>query len=242
MSAHIRRSYREKISSSDLNSYQVSFKESDLFISTSGIWIEEAMNKLKFVRSEVERYIAENPGFASAFEPVKLSANMPFSVRKMAEAAKKAGVGPMASVAGMVAEEVGRELCNYSKEVIVENGGDIFIKSYKDRTVSVYAADSPLSMKIGVKVTHAQKGTAVCASSGTVGHSVSFGNADAAVCISDSASLADAAATAVGNLVINPEDIEKGLKRAMSIKGVKGCLIIAGEKMGAQGNIEICKI
>ena len=85
----------------------------------------------------------------------------------------------------------------------------------------------------------AEKGLGVCTSSGTVSHSLSFGKADAALIISFDAALADAAATAAGNAVKNKDYIEKGINLAKSIDGVKGVLIIVGDKMGTWGEIKL---
>ncbi len=155
----------------------------------------------------------------------------------MVQAANLCGVGPMAAVAGAIAEFVGRELLNYSSEVIVENGGDIFIKSNKERMVSIFAGESPLSQKIILKIEVQKNFIGICTSSGTVGPSLSFGEADAVTVISDSVLLADAAATALGNIIKSEEDIRKGLIYAQKIKGIKGVVIIKEDKMGLWGEI-----
>jgi uncharacterized protein len=160
-------------------------------------------------------------------------------VKAMAVSAAKAGVGPMAAVAGAIAEYVGNELLEYTNEAIIENGGDIFMKSLKKRTVSIYAGKSPLSEKLTIEINPEETPIGICTSSGTIGHSLSFGNADAVVVISPSTLLADAAATAIGNVVKYPENIQDGLKLAERIPGVKGVLIITGEKAGIWGDMKI---
>jgi len=159
----------------------------------------------------------------------------------MAEAAQTAGVGPMAAIAGAIAECVGRELLEFSPEVIVENGGDIFLKVLHRRTIGIYAGDSPLTGKIGLQIEAKDTPLGVCTSSGTVGHSLSFGRADAVAVLAPSAALADAAATAIGNRVNKPEDIDKALELARGIAGLKGVVIIIGESIGVQGNIKLCE-
>jgi ApbE superfamily uncharacterized protein (UPF0280 family) len=119
----------------------------------------------------------------------------------MAEAASIAGVGPMAAVAGAVASFLGQVLGSCSREVIVENGGDIYLRSAHERVVAVFAGDSPFSYKIGLRVKPEDTPAGICTSSGTVGHSLSFGNADAVVIKGESAILADAVATQAGNLI-----------------------------------------
>jgi ApbE superfamily uncharacterized protein (UPF0280 family) len=82
----------------------------------------------------------------------------------------------------------------------------------------------------------------VCTSSGTVGPSLSFGKADAVCILSKSAALADAAATAVGNVVKEKKDIELGLGVGKEIEGVQGILIIVQEKMGVWGGIRLVQL
>ena len=107
-------------------------------------------------------------------------------------AAQAAGVGPMAAVAGALAEQVGQRLLKSTSEVIIENGGDIFIGARQILTVGVYAGGSPLSLKLGLRIDPAKGIRGICTSSGTVGHSLSFGKADAVCVLSDSCALADA--------------------------------------------------
>ena len=162
-------------------------------------------------------------------------------IKDMCQAAQKCGVGPMAAVAGAIAQYVGQDLSKLSREIIVENGGDIYIKSNKERIIGVYAGDSPLSGKIGIRIEPEDCPLGVCTSSGKIGHSLSFGRADAVVIISKSAVLADAAATAIGNMVKKVEDIQRGVNTAKNIEGVSGVLVIMEDKLGAWGNIELVK-
>jgi len=157
----------------------------------------------------------------------------------MAKAGKKVGVGPMAAVAGAIAEFVGRDLLDYSPEVIIENGGDIFMKSLKVRNIGIYAGNSSFTKKITLKILPQETPLGICTSSGTVGHSLSLGNSDAVIVISPSTSLADASATAIGNLIKNESDISQGIEFAQKVKGIKGILIIKDNKMGIWGNVKI---
>ena len=148
----------------------------------------------------------------------------------------------MAAVAGAVAEHVGRRLLTFSEEIIVENGGDIFLKTAKPRTMGIFAGTSPLSYRIGIHIPPDQTPMGVCTSSGTLGHSRSFGRADAVVVLSPWTALADAVATAAGNRVKSPEDIHRALTFAMNIVDVTGILVILGEEIGVQGPIELATI
>ena len=145
----------------------------------------------------------------------------------------------MASVAGAIAEFVGKDLLRYSNNVIVENGGDIFIKTGKGMRVGIFAAESALSMKVAIRVLPEETPMGICTSSASVGHSMSFGIADAVCVKSKSAILADAAATFVGNRVKKKENIKRAIEDGLKIEGVLGVVVIAGDAMGIAGNIEI---
>lgn len=233
------RLYRLDCKPENLVGYQVRIKESDLLIFSETDLSELAYSTLEKVRRDLEDWIEIYPEFAASLVPLEVpeSKNVPQIVRMMSKAAEKAGVGPMAAVAGAIAGEVGRVLLNHSREVIVENGGDIFCYSLKERNSLVFAGKSPFSEKIVIRIP-AKRPVGICTSSGTVGHSLSFGRADAVVVVDGDPALADASATAIGNIVRSAEDIEKGIEKAREI-GVSGVLIIVADRMGIYGDIEI---
>jgi ApbE superfamily uncharacterized protein (UPF0280 family) len=158
------------------------------------------------------------------------------------DAARICDVGPMAAVAGAVAERVGRELLAETGEVLVENGGDIFIYTMLPRVAAIFAGESPFSGKLGIRIKQLSQPIGLCTSSGTVGPSLSFGKADAAIVLANSAALADAAATALGNRVQEPGDIERALELLEMIPGVLGGAVIMGEHLGAWGEVELEKL
>ncbi|MCP4613862.1 MAG: UPF0280 family protein, partial [Planctomycetes bacterium] len=145
-------------------------------------------------------------------------------------------------VAGAIAEKVGKYLLAYSPEIIVENGGDIFLKTTEKRLVGIYAGDSPLTGKIALEINSDETPMGICTSSGTVGHSLSFGNADAVIVISPSTPLADAAATAIGNIIHEVTHINSGIEFAQGIDGLKGIVIIKDDTMGIWGEVKIVPI
>ena len=231
------RTYRNLVKEQDLVAFTVQVEESDLYIRARRNLSEEAAAALRELRSSLESYIAEHPRFKSSLKPLKVAVDASPIVRTMAAAAAKAGVGPMAAVAGAVAEAVGRELLRYSPEVIVENGGDIFLIVRSRREVMICAGNSPLSKRVFIEVRPERTFLGVCTSSGTVGHSLSLGCADAVTVLSVSTALADAAATAIGNIVKTDSDIPRGLDFGKGIPGVEGIIIIVGERMGVWGDV-----
>ncbi len=198
------------------------------------------MEYVKTLRRDLEGFIFRHPEFKLSWEPLNLSSgNFPFSeklpeiVRVMDFASQVAGVGPMAAVAGSIAELVGKFILSkgFSREVVVENGGDIFICLLKDAKIKVFAGDSPFSGKIGILISKEIMPCGVCTSSGKVGHSVSFGKAHAVTVIHKSAPVADALATSFGNLLKSPQDFKKVLQKAKKIKDLYGVLAIFEDKL-----------
>ena len=234
------RLYRHWVKDKDLVSFNVVVKETDLYIRASSNLKRKALKLVIKYRDMLERYIERHPLFLTSLEPLAVAEDAPQIVTQMAEAGRKAGVGPMAAVAGAIAEFVGNELLAFSPEIIIENGGDIYLKSTETRIIGIYAGKSPLTGRIALEINGQDTPTGIGTSSGTVGHSLSFGRADAAIALSRSATLADAAATAVGNLIVQPGDIPSGMERAQSIEGVTGVIIIKGDKMGLWGKVKIC--
>ncbi|MFC2035141.1 UPF0280 family protein [Chloroflexota bacterium] len=236
------RTYRHWISNDKLIAYNVVIKETDLYIRTVTNLRKKALDSVSKCRQMLETVIQQYPDFLVSLKPLSINNDAPVIIKEMADAANQVGVGPMAAVAGAIAEFVGRELLHFSPEVIVENGGDIFLKSRKRRTVGIYAGNSPLSGQIGLEIEAEDTPLGICTSSGTVGHSLSFGTADAVVVLAPSTSLADATATAIGNLVTEPCDIPNGIELAQGISGLKGVIIIKDDQLGVFGQLKITRI
>jgi len=237
------RKYRHLISASRLNAFDVTVKETDLYVHTTLTGLK-ALTKESILkhRGYLEKYIATHPGFASTLEPIQIKVPAPAIVLEMAEAGRKAGVGPMAAVAGAVAQNVGRDLLAHSDTVIIENGGDIFFKTEDPVTVAIFAGHSPLNLRIGLQVDPGDGLFSICTSSGTVGESLSFGQADAVCVLSNSCPLADAAATAICNRIQSKKDINAGIDFGKSIAGIRGIVVIVADKIGMWGEIVLVPI
>ncbi len=237
-----RRTYRNLVKTDDLVKFEVIVKETDLQVRAERDLSGETRESVLKYRRQLEAYIEMNPEFRRSLLPLKDDPYAPEIVREMIRTSRLADVGPMAAVAGAVAEWVSNDLLRFSKEVIVENGGDIYLSTSKERVIGIYAGRSPLSLKIGMVIRPEETPLGICTSSGTVGHSLSFGKADAVCILSKSAALADAAATAVGNIVRGKKDVESGLERGKTIGGVLGMVIVVEEKMGVWGNIRLIRL
>lgn len=192
-------------------------------------------------RMELKNYIRMNNDFLISFEPLIVE-NAPLIVQMMARAARKAEVGPMAAVAGTISQlSMGFLLKNGAKYVVVDNGGDIALKTNEDVVIGLYAGESSLSGELGFKIKYQKTPMGACTSSGTVGHSISFGRADSVTVFADEASVADALATSIANEVkgdLNPEAVQNGLERAEELRDhMRGVMVIVGESAGIVGKI-----
>jgi ApbE superfamily uncharacterized protein (UPF0280 family) len=237
-----KRTYRNLVKTDDLIKFEVIVKETDLLVRAERDLSPDTRESVLKYRHQLETYIAMHPEFQKSLVPLTEDPYAPEIVKEMIMASHLAHVGPMAAVAGAMAEWVSKDLLKLSKEVIVENGGDIFVATSKERTVGIYAGESPLSFKIGISISPEETPLGICTSSGTVGPSLSFGKANAVCILAKSSALADAAATAVGNVVKEKKDIALGLERGKGIAGVLGTLIIVEEKMGVWGNIKLTRL
>jgi uncharacterized protein len=243
------RRYRNLVKASDLVRFTVSVEETDLLIlANRALPIKEleaeAHRLVRIARAQLREHIAEHPAFLSSMVPLPLpgaddanAEDVVEFIAAMYDAGQQAGTGPMAAVAGAVAQFVGLELLGSSQQIIVENGGDIFIKSDMPRTIGIHAGSSPLSGKVGVRLPAGTYGVAT--SSATVGHSFSAGRADAAMVISGNTVLADAVATELCNRVKRPDDIQPALQWVQQIRGVLHAAVIMEDRFGTWGQFEI---
>jgi ApbE superfamily uncharacterized protein (UPF0280 family) len=206
--------------------------------------IQTAVESIKRNRKQLEDYARSNPKFLYTLKPIPVP-NEPLVARLMAEAAEKANVGPMAAVAGVLADLAVKDmLLDGCKVAVVENGGEVSAVSDRPVDVALAAGDAPLSKRFGFRLTDFPAGVAT--SSGRFSHALSFGDAEAATVFCKNAGLADAAATAVGN-VVKGEDhrgaVQLGIDKALSIQSVEGVLIIYRGFTGTAGKIpQIIKV
>jgi ApbE superfamily uncharacterized protein (UPF0280 family) len=237
-----KRSYRQAIAADGLISSFITVKETDLHILAARNVEEETSNFVHRYRNQLENYISTHQDFLTTLVPLNDDILAPPIVKEMLKASKAANVGPMAAVAGAMAEYVGRDLLDAGlQEIMVENGGDIFLARKKECVAAIFAGESPLNQKVGVRIPASQMPVGLCTSSGTVGHSLSMGKADSVTVLAPSALLADAAATRLGNEVsaAGKDNINDVLSVARTIPGILGVIIICGKHLGAWGEIDL---
>jgi ApbE superfamily uncharacterized protein (UPF0280 family) len=227
------------IQGAQLVSFRVTVKETDLFIRADKNLEQVTRDIVLKYRGYIEAYIKENPRFAQTLDPWHINGPAPIIIKDMARAGEIAGVGPMASVAGAIAEYVGKDMLSHTDEIIVENGGDVFINTKQPLTVGIYAGESPLSLRIGVHLEAKEDPISVCTSSGRIGHSLSLGRAHAVCVVAQSCALADAAATAIANRVRSKSDIRRAIEFGQSINGAIGLVVIVDDATGMWGDLNV---
>lgn len=189
-------------------------------------------------RHILESYIEHHPDFRTSLEPVELVSDPPLVAQRMAMAAELVGVGPMAAVAGTMAQlaaEAGIKAG--AAEVIVENGGDIYLTAVDPVIIGLYSGSTQLADTIAFLLKPEDTPISICSSSGKMGHSMSKGNCDLATVVATDAAVADAAATRAANLVKTVGDVDRALKQIESIKGIGGILIFKDDRVGLAGRL-----
>lgn len=235
------RRYRyEHLHKADWFSFQASYRETDLWIRAQKDLHKEATTSILNIRNQLDQYISRSPGFLHSLQPLSEDLTAPKIVQTMLRASHLAGVGPMAAVAGAIAQAVAESLKPFTSAIIVENGGDCYLDLQEEVTVGVYAGpNSPFKGKIALRFSAEKFPFGICTSSGKIGHSYSFGNADAVTVVAKDGAVADAAATGLANLVRTPADIPAALHQAGQISPVLGVLVIIEDKLGVWGNLEL---
>ncbi len=208
----------------------------------------EMLDIVETLRKDILDYATEVSSggldFLRSLVPLPMDYAAPFGVRKMLQGGIRGGVGPMASVAGIVAETLGNWLVENRgfREVIVENGGDIFLRLQNTAVVEILGGPSELSGIFGVVVPPEMTPLGICTSSGTHGHSFSFGRADGVCIVAKDTALADALATSYGNRVQSQEDIEGLLEEIRQDREIIFAMIIMGSRAGMIGDLDIKRL
>lgn len=216
---------------------KVEIGETAATIAAERRYIADAVAAIRSERGHIERKVRQDRFFLTTFEPYEACADDPPVVKRMCDATAKAGVGPMASVAGAVAAEAVEAMVRAGcAHCWVDNGGDIALKLDKAITLEVFS-DLDSGKAFGFDLSPTQKPMGICSSSGRLGHSISFGNSDVVVAIAEDAVLADALATAIGNRVVDRESLKTCFDPFKSIPGIIGSLAVLDGEVAVFGKV-----
>ena len=236
------RTYRSRFSDDERRWFCVKFLESDLWIGVDSGSYRASMEAdtyamLVELRRSMDAYLLMDPAYKAALTPYDAGLEAPEILKEMSRVSHKTGIGPMSAVAGAVARHVAEFLG--TKEVIVENGGDIYAQACSDMDISVFAGQSPLSEKIGLHIPAASFPLGICTSSGTVGPSLSLGRADAVMIVCKDVMLADSYATAMANRIKTVNDLQPVIDRISAIPEILGAIAVKDDRMAITGQFEL---
>ena len=236
------RTYRSRFSDDERRWFCVKFLESDLWIGVDSGSYRASMEAdtyamLVELRRSMDAYLLMDPAYKAALTPYDAGLEAPTILKEMSRVSHKTGIGPMSAVAGAVAKHVAEFLG--TKEVIVENGGDIYAQACSDMDISVFAGQSPLSEKIGLHIPAADFPLGICTSSGTVGPSLSLGRADAVMIVCKDVMLADSYATAMANRIKSVNDLQPVIDRISAIPEILGAIAVKDDRMAITGQFEL---
>ena len=236
------RSYRSRFSNDERRWFCVKFLESDLWIGVDSGSYRASMEAdtyamLVDLRRQMDAYLLMDPQYKTALTPYNAGLEAPNILKEMSRVSHKTGIGPMSAVAGAVAKKVAEFLG--TKEVIVENGGDIYAQAASDMDISVFAGQSPLSEKIGLHIPAADFPLGICTSSGTVGPSLSLGRADAVMIVCKDVLLADSYATAMANRIKTVNDLQSVIDRISDLPDILGAIAVKDDRMAITGCYEL---
>lgn len=220
--------------------FQVVVEQTDLWVVAERDLSKSIQTLINECRGALSAYIAWHPQFVSSLRPVEVRPDAPDIVQAMARAGWACGVGPMAAVAGAVAQWVADRCVPQSPNLLVENGGDLYLYSSRERIIGLLI-DPAQNMGLGVRLAPEDFPCSLCSSSATIGHSLSFGQGDLVVTRSKDAALADAAATALSNLLQTPDDLALVMRRAERFgkHGLDGVFAQCGGQVGVWGKMEL---
>ena len=236
------RTYRSRFSDDERRWFCVKFLESDLWIGVDSGSYRASMEAdtyamLVELRRSMDAYLLMDPAYKAALTPYDAGLEAPEILKEMSRVSHKTGIGPMSAVAGAVARHVAEFLG--TKEVIVENGGDIYAQACSDMDISVFAGQSPLSEKVGLHIPAADFPLGICTSSGTVGPSLSLGRADAVMIVCKDVMLADSYATAMANRIKSVNDLQPVIDRISAIPEILGAIAVKDDRMAITGQFEL---
>jgi uncharacterized protein len=231
--------YRNNVKSGEKYHWKIKYQYSDLLLSSDKNIAGLIEGPLKEIYFYLHKCFKEDPTFLRSLSPVSIKPGYPEIIKKMCLLSAGFNVGPMAAVAGTVNEFLAEKVNKYCGTLIIENGGDLYLRSKKDRILGIYVKNKYFKDSISIKIKSGNMPCGVCASSGTFGHSLSLGKCDIAVVLSKSAITADAAATAVANSISCKDDILKSIENFKGRPNIDGLLLIKEDQIGVWGNIEL---
>ena len=231
--------YRNKITAEGRYSFRLDYKYSSLLIICDLDIGSELEGSVRCFYADIEKVIARQPDFEKSLVPVKVMDHYPPVVKDMCRAGEIFNVGPMASIAGAVCDHLAGNIAEKCSFLMIENGGDVYIKSSSPLKVGIFTKNSYFEDRITLLIEAGQTPCGMCSSSGSFGHSLSLGKSDLVTVLCRTAILADTAATAIANTINCEEDIDTAITRFKEYSEIKGLIAIKNKRIGLWGQLQL---
>jgi ApbE superfamily uncharacterized protein (UPF0280 family) len=231
--------YRNKISAEGKYSFRLDYKYSGLYIICDQDLSSELEEPVLSFYRDVETVIAKQADFEKSLVPIKAGEDLPRTIKEMCNAGEVFNVGPMASIAGALCDHLAKSLIDRCSFLMIENGGDVYIKSSDPLEVGIFIKNTYFKDKLTLIIEAGQTPCGICSSSGSFGHSLSLGKSDLVTVLSRTATIADAAATSIANTINSEEDIDKAIARFSQYGEVEGLIIIKNKRIGLWGKLQL---
>jgi len=217
-------------------SFDIQVQELVLHITAPEDFAEESRAAALSFWEQIQSYALRYPEFRRSKRPIAgTPADAPDIVREMVSSASDAGVGPMFTFRGAVTDQVGRFLAGSLAEVTVSCDGDYFIQTRKRMKLAVRRhGGEPIA--IAVEPSRGGLGAST-----TLGRGRGGGGPDGLAVLATSCMLADAAAAGVQALLPKPDGFKLALRYLRQVPGVRGGVVVVGERIGVAGGLEIAR-
>lgn len=231
--------YQKNISTSGKYSCRLAYKYTELYITSDTDISGKLRGPLISFYEQLEKAIKENKEFEESLAPLKIDKSCPAAVRDMCRSAALFDVGPMAAVAGTICDTIAREVSGACSFLMIENGGDAYIKSENTVKASLFTGSRYFPENIDISIGPGSTPCGLCSSSGMIGHSFSMGKSDLVTVMSGSTAEADAAATAIANAVKTRSDVDRIMEKYTHHSHLKGLIILKDDRMAAWGDLQL---
>ena len=231
--------YRKNISAGGKYSYRLTYKYTDIYITCDKDISDRISEPVIRFYSQLEEVISNEKRFGESLIPLAIKKDYPSAVKNMCLSASVFNVGPMAAVAGAMCDAIAASLKDYCSFLMIENGGDAYIKSSRDIKAALFTGSSHFPQNLNIIISPLEMPCGLCSSSGMMGHSLSLGKSDLVTVMSKTATMADAAATAIANSIRSKQDVDMAVEKYVKYEEVKGLVILKDDRLAIWGDIQL---
>jgi ApbE superfamily uncharacterized protein (UPF0280 family) len=231
--------YRRNISAAGKYSYRLRYKYTDIYITSDRDISGKISQPVITFYSQLENVLSSDKQFGKSITPLSIKKDYPPAVKEMCLSSSIFNVGPMAAVAGAVCDTIAESLKDDCNFLMIENGGDVYIKSSEDIRAGLFTGSRHFPQNINIVISSQAMPCGLCSSSGMMGHSLSLGKSDLVTVMSETSAIADSAATAIANAINSKPDVDKAIKKYSKYEQVRGLIIIKDDRLAIWGDLQL---